>query len=144
MLAAVTASVAGGASMPGVPPEREVLLGGLCSLTRYLAGNAAGVRFVAAIEDTRLEPALDGASGPGSRGLESAGLVRRVPSDADARSLLVELTPSGRKRAELAFRADLALERSLLRSLTTDERNQLGQLLAKLGMQLAKVADSEG
>lgn len=67
-----------------------------------------------------------------------------MPSDADARSLLVELTPSGRKRAELAFRADLALERSLLRSLTTDERNQLGQLLAKLGMQLAKVADSEG
>lgn len=72
--------------------------------------------------------------------LESAGLVRRVPSDADARSLLVELTPSGRKRAEQAFRADMALEKSLLRSLTADEREQLGRLLAKLGMQLAKTA----
>lgn len=62
------------------PREREVLLGGLFSLTgnwstlgqtgraamelavddvnQYLAGNAAGIRFVAAIEDTRLEPAL--------------------------------------------------------------------------------------
>jgi branched-chain amino acid transport system substrate-binding protein len=60
--------------------EREVVLGGLFSLTgswstlgqtgraamelaiedvnRYLAGNAAGIRFVAAIEDTRLEPDL--------------------------------------------------------------------------------------
>ena len=58
--------------------EREVLLGGLFSLTRdwsnvglnaraameiaiedvnrYLEGNAAGIRFVAAIEDTRLDP----------------------------------------------------------------------------------------
>jgi len=60
------------------PPEREVLLGGLFSLTggwstlgkagraslelaiedvnTYLAGNAAGIRFVAAIEDTKLDP----------------------------------------------------------------------------------------
>ncbi|HEU5041943.1 MAG TPA: ABC transporter substrate-binding protein, partial [Gemmatimonadales bacterium] len=59
---------------------REVLLGGLFALTgswstqgqplraamelavedvnRYLEGNAAGIRFVTAIEDTRLEPAL--------------------------------------------------------------------------------------
>lgn len=62
------------------PVEREVLLGGLFSLTgpgstlgmtgqaameiavedvnRYLAGNAAGIRFATAIEDTRMEPAL--------------------------------------------------------------------------------------
>lgn len=80
VLAAVTASVAGGASMPGVPPEREVLLGGLCSLTRYLAGNAAGVRFVAAIEDTRLEPALDGASGPGSRDWSPRGSYGACPA----------------------------------------------------------------
>ena len=60
------------------PPEREVLIGGLFSLTggwstlgkagraslelaiedvnTYLAGNAAGIRFVAAIEDTKLDP----------------------------------------------------------------------------------------
>lgn len=79
-LMAMAASVAGCASMPDVPRDREVLLGGLFSLTgnwsslgqtsraamefavedvnQYLAGNAAGVRFVAAIEDTRLEPEL--------------------------------------------------------------------------------------
>ena len=79
-LVAMAASVGGCASTPNVPQEREVLLGGLFSLTgnwstlgqnsraamefavedvnQYLAGNAAGVRFVAAIEDTRLEPVL--------------------------------------------------------------------------------------
>lgn len=62
------------------PEEREVVLGGLFALTgswstqgqslraamelaiedvnRYLEGNAAGIRFIAAVEDTRLEPAL--------------------------------------------------------------------------------------
>lgn len=61
-------------------PRNDVVLGGLFALTggwstqgrtlgaamelavedvnRYLEGNAAGIRFVAAIEDTRLEPAL--------------------------------------------------------------------------------------
>lgn len=67
-------------SSPTKPHQREVLLGGLFSLTgnwstlgqtsrvamelaiedvnRYLAGNAAGIHFAAAIEDTRLEPEL--------------------------------------------------------------------------------------
>jgi branched-chain amino acid transport system substrate-binding protein len=79
-LAVMAASVGGCASTPDVPREREVLLGGIFSLTgnwstlgqtsraamefavedvnQYLAGNAAGVRFVAAIEDSRLEPEL--------------------------------------------------------------------------------------
>ena len=77
----VAAAAAGGCDeSPSEPREREVLLGGLFSLTgnwsslgqtgraamelavedvnQYLAGNAANVVFVAAIEDTRLEPAL--------------------------------------------------------------------------------------
>jgi branched-chain amino acid transport system substrate-binding protein len=80
VLVAMAASISGCASTPSAPQEREVLLGGLFSLTgnwstlgqtsraamefavedvnQYLAGNAAGVRFVAAIEDTRLEPEL--------------------------------------------------------------------------------------
>jgi branched-chain amino acid transport system substrate-binding protein len=65
---------------PTTPSEREVLLGGLFSLTgswstlgetsraamelgvedvnQYLAGNPAHVRFAAAIEDTKLDPAV--------------------------------------------------------------------------------------
>lgn len=74
--------------------EREVLLGGLFALTgewsslgqsgraamelavddvnRYLAGNAAGIKFVAAIEDTRLDPgvALDKARSLRDRGAQ--------------------------------------------------------------------------
>jgi len=73
--------------------------------------------------------------------LEAAGLVRRIASDADARSLLVELTTSGRKRAEAAFREDMALEKQLLNGLTSDERAVLGRLLAKLGVQVAQGAD---
>lgn len=79
-LVTMAALLGGCASTPEIPREREVLLGGLFSLTgnwstlgqtsraamefavedvnQYLAGNAAGVRFVVAIEDTRLEPAL--------------------------------------------------------------------------------------
>jgi len=69
--------------------------------------------------------------------LEAAGLVRRVPSEVDARSLLVELTPAGRKRAEIAFREDMQVEKAMLAALTASEREQLGRLLAKLAAHVA-------
>jgi branched-chain amino acid transport system substrate-binding protein len=78
--AVIVAMVGACERSPTEPREREVLLGGLFSLTgnwstlgqtsevaveiaveevnRYLEGNAAGVRFRVAVEDTRLEPAL--------------------------------------------------------------------------------------
>jgi DNA-binding MarR family transcriptional regulator len=74
--------------------------------------------------------------------LEAAGLVRRVPSEADARSLLVELTSVGRKRTEIAFREDMAVEKSLLAALTAEERDQLGRLLARLAAHVAARAES--
>jgi branched-chain amino acid transport system substrate-binding protein len=78
-LLTITAGVAGGSEHPPKQPHaREVLLGGLFSLTgnwatlgqtsavaveiavdevnRYLEGNAAGLRFRVAVVDTRLEP----------------------------------------------------------------------------------------
>lgn len=77
---AMTIVALGACQRSSEPPEREVLLGGLFSLTgdwsnlgqtgraameiavedvnRYLTRNPAGVRLVAAIEDTRLEPGL--------------------------------------------------------------------------------------
>lgn len=64
--------------------------------------------------------------------LEKAGLVRRRPSDTDARSLLVELTKNGRKTAEAAFREDMATEKSLLKGLSSHERDQLATLLTRL------------
>jgi branched-chain amino acid transport system substrate-binding protein len=78
----VAAAVALGSGRPSAAqqPEQEVLLGGLFALTgswstqgqalraamelaiedvnRYLEGNAAGIRFTGAIQDTRLDPAL--------------------------------------------------------------------------------------
>lgn len=64
--------------------------------------------------------------------LEKAGLVARVPSKADGRSMLVELTEEGRKRAEDAFRADMDDERHHLDALTQDEQANLSALLRKL------------
>lgn len=64
--------------------------------------------------------------------LEKAGLVERLPSDTDARSLLVQLTTAGRQLAETAFREDMLVEAELLAALSAEERAQLGNLLAKL------------
>ena len=66
--------------------------------------------------------------------LQKAGLITRKPGLEDARSLLVELTPAGRQRAEAAFREDMAIECALLRGLNRDEVDALGALLAKLAM----------
>jgi branched-chain amino acid transport system substrate-binding protein len=106
-----------------VPAEREVLLGGLFSLTgnwstlgntgkaafelaiedvnTYLAGNAAGIRFVAAIEDTRLDPdvALSKAQALRARGVQlligpqSSAEVERVKPYVDANGMLL-VSPS--------------------------------------------------
>lgn len=64
--------------------------------------------------------------------LEAAGLVARVPSETDARSLLVQLTTEGRKRAEAAFRRDMQVELGILAKLSDIERDQLATLLARL------------
>jgi branched-chain amino acid transport system substrate-binding protein len=125
---AVTALVAvavalGACERPIEPGERDVLLGGLFSLTgewsslgrtgqaamelavedvnRYLAGNPARVRFVAAIEDTRLEPeiALERAQALRDRGAQlligpqSSAEVERLASFVDTSDLLL-VSPS--------------------------------------------------
>lgn len=73
--------------------------------------------------------------------LEKGGLVSRVPSKADGRSLLVELTEEGRKRAEDAFRADMDDERRHLNALTRDEQADLAALLRKLLSHVEATAD---
>ena len=68
--------------------------------------------------------------------LEAAGLVRRRASEEDARSMLVELTPAGRKRIEAAFRADMELENRLVTGLTRKEHSELVRLLRKLALSI--------
>jgi DNA-binding MarR family transcriptional regulator len=67
--------------------------------------------------------------------LAAAGLVARVPSPQDARSLLVQLTDEGQRRAAAAFREDMAVERDLLAGLNARDRDALSALLSKLVLQ---------
>jgi branched-chain amino acid transport system substrate-binding protein len=108
---------------PAPPREHDVVIGGLFSLSgpwstlgqnasvamelavddmnQYLAGNAAGVRFVAHVEDTRLEPdrALELAESLRARGAQiligpqSSAEVERLRQFVDANSLLL-VSPS--------------------------------------------------
>jgi branched-chain amino acid transport system substrate-binding protein len=119
LLAAMAAVTASCERSPTEPREHEVLLGGLFPLSgdfaalgqthraamelaiedvnRYLAGNAAGVRFAPAIEDTRFEPALalEKAQALRARGVQlligppASAQVAHIKSYADANGLLV-------------------------------------------------------
>lgn len=73
--------------------------------------------------------------------LERAGLVRRTEPEGDARSLPVELTAEGARRAEAAFRQDMAIEAELLRGLSRTEQQELAALLSKLVRALDDGAD---
>lgn len=66
--------------------------------------------------------------------LEVAGLIRRVPSTEDRRSLIVELTDEGKSVTTAAFAEDMQLESSWLTAFTPDERRVLTGLLRKLGL----------
>ena len=70
--------------------------------------------------------------------LEYRGWIRRVPNPADRRSILIEITPDGRATADQLLPGIRTVERSVLSALTTDERAQLLDLLAKV---LARAAD---
>ena len=73
------------------------------------------------------------------RRLEARGLVRRRPSAEDRRSMLVELTPAGRRLVERAFREDMEVENEIVARLGPAERDQLARLLE----QLARILEQE-
>jgi branched-chain amino acid transport system substrate-binding protein len=129
------AGVAGGSEHPPKQPhEREVLLGGLFSLTgnwatlgqtsavaveiaveeinRYLEGNAAGLRFRVAVVDTRLEPerALEEVRALHARGAkiligpQSSAEVAYLKPYVDANGLL--LVSHGSTAGNLAIPGD--------------------------------------
>jgi DNA-binding MarR family transcriptional regulator len=64
--------------------------------------------------------------------LERDGLVARIRSEEDGRSVLVELTRAGRVLVDTAFEADMQLERAFLACLQPTERKALARLLEKL------------
>jgi len=68
--------------------------------------------------------------------LEKAGLVSRLRDLEDARSLLVELTDEGKRRAEAALREDMEFENSVVDRLNKQEQEQLAGLLRKLAVRI--------
>ena len=70
--------------------------------------------------------------------LEKAGLINRVKSEEDGRSLAVELTAKGRKVAEQAFREDMASEKALMAGLSKSDRAELARLLKALAAVVEK------
>ena len=64
--------------------------------------------------------------------LEEAGLVTRRPDPDDRRSVLVRLTPTGRRRVDGCLRALLDGEHQMLRGLSAADRRALAGLLRRL------------
>ncbi len=62
-------------------------------------------------------------------GLERRGLVKRVRDPADRRGVLIELTPEGRRLVDEVLSHHLTVERGLVASLSTPQREQLASLL---------------
>lgn len=75
--------------------------------------------------------------------LAKAGLVRQVSAEGDGRSLPVELTDEGLRRAKEAFEADMAVEAVMLEGLTEAEQEQLTKLLRKLALSLGSSSAPE-
>ncbi|BCH34004.1 MarR family transcriptional regulator [Mesorhizobium sp. L-8-10] len=77
--------------------------------------------------------------------LEKSGLITREKSTEDGRSFLVALTPEGQKRAEEAFRADMANELRFIDALSPERREVLSGLLRELLIAVeAMDGESEG
>lgn len=68
--------------------------------------------------------------------LEQRGLVRRVPSSTDRRSVLVELTPDGLELVDAVAASHLETERSILAVLSDRQRGDLVKALRALLVQL--------
>ena len=75
--------------------------------------------------------------------LEHRGWIRRTPNPGDRRSVLIEITPEGRATADQLLPGIRTLERSILSTLTPEERVHLLGLLAKILARTAEAATAE-
>lgn len=64
--------------------------------------------------------------------LEASGFIERHPNPADGRSLLVQLTASGRALIDQAVQAHVENERAIMAPLTAAELKALDERLARL------------
>ena len=76
------------------------------------------------------------------RRLEERGLVRRIPSQEDRRSMLVELTAKGRRLVEKAWREDMDVENAIVANLSRQERQELARLLARLAQVMEQESET--
>jgi DNA-binding MarR family transcriptional regulator len=81
--------------------------------------------------------------------LTTAGYVRRVPDANDGRSLLVSLTPKGKRLIDRVVTEHYDQERALLAALTDEQQEQVAALLRTLLLSLkdrgvAPPADANG
>ena len=65
-------------------------------------------------------------------GLETEGLVRRLPDPDDRRGVIVELTPKGRELWERSVGAQATKETFVASALNATERRQLNTLLRRM------------
>lgn len=61
--------------------------------------------------------------------LAAKGLIKRVHSNEDRRSVMVSLTPKGFELIDVAIEKHLQIKTDLLKGLTKEQTAQLGQLL---------------
>jgi DNA-binding MarR family transcriptional regulator len=66
------------------------------------------------------------------KGLESRGLVQRIPSEEDGRSLLVKLTPTGLALIDLAVEAHVENEHRILAAMQPADLAELNDRLSLL------------
>jgi len=64
--------------------------------------------------------------------LTAAGYVRRIPDPADGRSVLVALTPKGKRLIDRVVAQHYALEHELLASVSDDQQQTLARMLRTL------------
>jgi len=64
--------------------------------------------------------------------LEDRGLVKRTSDPSDRRSVLVKLTPAGRKTIDKAVSTEAAREESVFDALTPGERKELNDALRRM------------
>jgi DNA-binding MarR family transcriptional regulator len=75
--------------------------------------------------------------------LEALGLIRRKNSDADARSVLVSLSPAGSECVDRVFAAATAERVRLFGALDESERRQLADLLKRVLLDVGDVPNVE-
>lgn len=70
--------------------------------------------------------------------MEQVGLIRRVPSERDARSVLVYITPSGQQRNKELTAERNELAHQFFAPLTAEEKETLFLILCKLSTPIQK------